>query len=101
MMAAVIDALTNLWPFLLAAGGLIFGFLRHKQAQTEKAQAGKLVADEQAKTAAIKQSEAEANATAARAGAAAVKERTNVENEIAAGPAGESAERLRSDWSRD
>lgn len=102
MIAAI---LSDLWPVL--AGGavaiiaLLTGWARHKQAQTTEAQAGKKVAEAGAKVAQIEKSEAEANAAAVRAGAEASKERTDVENQIAAGGAGKSADRLRDDWSRD
>ena len=100
-MTAVLEILGQIWPFLLAAAGVLFGWARHKEAQTTAAQAGQQVAEAQAKAAAIEKSEAEANATAARAGTDAVKERTNVENGIAAGAPGESAQRLRDQWARD
>jgi hypothetical protein len=97
--------LSDLWP-LLAGGAvaivaLLTGWARHKQAQTAEAQASQKVAESEAKVAQAAKSEAEANAAAARAGADASRERTNVENEIAGGAAGESADRLRADWSRD
>ncbi|MGO4763802.1 hypothetical protein AB4120_14795 [Cupriavidus sp. 2KB_3] len=101
MMTAALAILAKIWPFLLAAGGVIFGMFRHQQAKSASAEAGQKVAEAEAKVAHAAKSEAEANAVAARAGADASRERTNVEKEIAAGPAGESAERLRSDWSRD
>lgn len=102
MIAAL---LAKLWPVM--AGGvvaiiaLLTGWARHKQAQTTEAQAAQREAEADAKVARTEQSEAEANATASRAGADAVKERTDVENQIAAGAAGDSAARLRNDWSRD
>lgn len=104
-MTALFAVVAKLWPALLgaivAAGGLLAGWARHKQAQTTEAQAGQKVAESDAKLARTEQSEAEANAAAARAGADAMKERTDVENQIAAGGAGKSADRLRDDWSRD
>ncbi|WP_342052009.1 MULTISPECIES: hypothetical protein [unclassified Cupriavidus] len=104
-MTALLAILAKAWPALLgglvALGGLLVGWARHKQAQTTEAQAGQKVAEAGAKVAQIERTEAEADATAARAEVNAVKERTNVENEIAVGAAGESADRLRSDWSRD
>lgn len=102
MIAAL---LAKLWPVL--AGGavaiiaLLTGWARHKQAQTTEAQAGQKEARADAKVAQIEKSEAEANAAAVRAGADASKERTDVENQIAASGAGKSAGRLRDDWSRD
>ncbi|MBY4730731.1 hypothetical protein K6V90_09325 [Cupriavidus pauculus] len=100
-MTALLAILAKIWPYLLAAGGVIFGMLRHKQAQTAEAKAQSKVADADAKVANTEKSEAEANANAARAGADAIRERTNVENDITAGAPGESAKRLRDEWSRD
>lgn len=93
-MTLIIEILAQIWPFVLAAVGLVFGYVRHKQAQTQVAQAEKREAQAQAGV-------AKANEQAAQAGADAVKERTNVENQIAAAGAGESAKRLRDEWARD
>ena len=104
-MTVLLAILGKVWPALLGAlvalGGLIAGWVRHKQAQTTEAQAAQKAAEADTKVANVEKSEAEANAVAARVGAEAAKERTHVENEIAAGAPGESAERLRSEWSRD
>lgn len=100
-MTAALEILGQILPFLLAAVGVLFGWMRHKQAQTTAARADQKVAEANAKVAAAEKSEAEANVTAARAGAEAVRERTDVENGIAAGAPGESARRLRDQWSRD
>jgi len=97
----MIELALKLGPWLLAVLGLVFGWARHKQAQTTTAQANQKAAEAEAKVEAVQRSEAEANATAARAGADAAKERTHVENEIAAGKPGNSAASLRDDWSRD
>jgi len=105
MIAALISVLSDAWPALLAGlvaiASLLFGWGRHKQAQTTEAQAKQKEAEADAKVAQIQKSEAEANAAAAREGGAAVKERTDAENRIAAGPSGESSRILRDDWSRD
>lgn len=101
MLTTIIAALVKFGPWLFGVAGLVFAAFRHQQASTATAQAGQKVAEANAKVARTEQSEAEANATAARAGADAVKERTDVENQIAAGGAGKSADRLRNDWSRD
>jgi len=94
-------------PWVIAAMGALIGFARHQQAKTAAAQAQQKVAEaqamvEQAKTqmAEVLAGEAQANAAAARAGADASKERTNVENDVAALPAGSAADELRDDWSR-
>lgn len=104
-MTAMLAILSKIWPALLgglvALGGLLAGWARHKEAQTTEAQAGQKVSEADAKVAQIERSEAEANAAAARAGSDSARERANVENEIAAGASGDSADRLRNEWSRD
>jgi hypothetical protein len=94
-------------PWAIAALAAVFGFTRHQQAKTATAQAQQKVAEaqsavEQAKTqtAEVRDGEAQANAAAARAGAEASKERTHVENDVAALPAGAAAIELRDEWSR-
>ncbi|CAG9177800.1 hypothetical protein [Cupriavidus pampae] len=101
MTATIIAALLKFGPWLLGVAGVVFAAFRHQQASTATAKAAQREAEADAKVAQIERTEGEADATAARAQVNAVKERTNVENEIAAGPAGESADRLRNDWSRD
>ncbi|WP_045454216.1 hypothetical protein [Caballeronia cordobensis] len=94
-------------PWVVAALAAVFGFTRHQQAKTATAQAKQTVAEanaavQQAKTqiAEARDGEAQANAAAARAGAEASKERTRVENDIAAMPSGAAADELRDQWSR-
>jgi len=91
----------------LAAVGVLFGFVKSKGADAKVAQAGQAAALAQADAAAAKQqvaetrdAEAQANAAAAQAGARASKERTDVENDIAALPSGVAQQRLRDEWSR-
>jgi hypothetical protein len=94
-------------PWVIAALAAVFGFTRHQQAKTAAAQAKQTVAEanaavQQAKTqvAEARDGEAQANVAAARAGADASKERTHVENDVAALPAGAAAIELRDEWSR-
>lgn len=100
-MTALIAAAVKFGPWLLGLVGVLFGWLRHKQAQTTEAQAGQKVAEADARVAQSDAVQAKANEDAALAGADAAKERTHVENEIAAGQPGESARILRDQWSRD
>jgi len=37
-MTAVLEILGKIWPFLLAAGGVLFGMFRHQQAKSAEAQ---------------------------------------------------------------
>lgn len=101
----------SIWPYLLsgalAAGGILFGWLKTKQAQTTVAQAGQKVAEAQTsaaqaqtQTAEVRDAEAQANATASAAGAQATKERTNVEAETAGMSDDAVRSSLLSDWSR-
>lgn len=99
-MTSLIAALAEVWPFLLAAAGVVFGLFRNQQARTTAAKAKQNEAEAEAKVSAVEKSEAEANAIAAREGAHAFKERTDVESEIAAMPDGDAAQRLRDEWSR-
>lgn len=100
-MTAVLAILAKAWPFILMVGGVIFGVFRHQQAKTATAQANQKVAEADARVAQNDAALAKANETAAQAGAAAVKERENVENDIAAGKPGDAAQQLHNDWSRD
>jgi len=81
-------------PWLLGILGLVFGLFKHQQTKTVKAEAKQQVAEANAKI-------DQGNTAAAQSGAAAVQERIHVENDIAARPADDSAQRLRDNWSRD
>lgn len=100
-MNGLIEIALKAGPWLLAVLGLAFGWARHKQAQTTQAQARQAVAEANAKVSQNDAIQAKANADAARIGADAVKERTNVENDIASGEPGDAARLLRDKWSRD
>lgn len=101
MTAVLLDLLAKAWPLILAAAGILFGLFRHQQAKTAIAKANQKAAEADARAAQNDAALAKANETAAQAGAAAVKERENVENDIAAGKPGDAAQQLRNDWSRD
>lgn len=101
MLTTIIAALVKFGPWLVGVAGVVFAAFRHQQASTATAKAAQREAEADAKVARIEKSEAEADAVAGRAQANAMKERTNVENEVSAGAAGDSGDRLRSDWSRD
>lgn len=92
---------------IAAAAGVLFGFVKGKQADTKVAQAGQAAAQAQADAASARveaaqtnNAEAQANAAAAQAGAQATRERNDVENDVRALPAGGAAEQLRDDWAR-
>lgn len=90
----MIEIILKVWPYILAAGGAILAIFFKQNADKVKAKALQDVAE-------VKQQAAEKQTAAAQSGANAVKERTDVENNIAAAPAGDSASRLRDDWTRD
>lgn len=87
-MTALFAIVAKLWPALLgaivAAGGLLAGWARTKQAQTTEARADQKVAEADVKLAQIERTEAEANAGAAQAGADAAQQRAEVEERTSA-----------------
>lgn len=109
-MTALIGMLGSVWPALVGTFGLLAGlvvtYLGRKSAEAKVAQATQKVAEAnaateraRAQTAAVRDAEAQANAAAAMAGAKSMKERANVENDVASLPAGAAAEQLRNEWS--
>jgi hypothetical protein len=93
---------------LLSALAILFGFVSHNRWKAKVAKVNQQVAEacaqtEQAKNrqaAQVRDGEAQANVAAARAGADASKERTHVENDVAAPPAGATAVELLDEGSR-
>ncbi|WP_157664434.1 hypothetical protein [Bordetella genomosp. 9] len=109
-MSALIGMLGSIWPALVGVFGLLAGmvvsYLGRKSAQVQVAQAAQKAAEAdaameraKAQTAAVRDAESQANASAAMAGAQSMKERANVENDVASLPAGAAAEQLRNEWS--
>lgn len=86
--------LLQIGPWLAGLVGIVAGIFMRQQAKATKAQAAQEVAE-------TKQKVAEQSAAAAQAGADSAKERIHVENEIAARPSGDAAQRLRDRWSAD
>lgn len=90
MIATLIGVI---WPYLLAAGGVIVGAVVAwggvKTAQTAKAKAAAAKSDAVAQVRTEQVVEAQANTTAAQAGAVATQARTDVDNTVAAKPAAE------------
>lgn len=92
-MSVLLEILAQIWPFLLAAAGVLFGWMRHKQAQTTVAQANQKVAEKDAAVAA-------ANQEAAQAGAKNQEIRRDETNAAAAVP--DAGKLLRDEgWTRD
>lgn len=68
-MTAILEILAQIWPFLLAGLGVLFGWMRHKQAQTTAARAETKVAEAEKREAQAGTAVAQANQEAAQAGA--------------------------------
>jgi hypothetical protein len=103
----MLTLILQLGPWVLAALAGVFALLTHANSKAKVAAADQKVAEArtsaaqaQTQTAEVRDAEAQANASAAQAGAQAVKERANVENDVAALPAGSAADQLRDEWSR-
>jgi hypothetical protein len=104
----MIALLLQFGPWILSALAGVAALLMHWNAKAKVAAAGQKVAEAQTsaaqaqtQTAEVRDAEAQANAAAAQVAADSAKERTDVENHIAADPPGESARVLRDNWSRD
>lgn len=98
-MTAILEILAQIWPLVLAGLGLVFGYVRHKQAQTTAARAEQKVAEAERREAQAGEAVAQANTEAAKAGANAAQERANVENRVAADD--DSQRVLIDQWARD
>lgn len=108
-MTALLGLLGSAWPYIasgaVAVLGLLYAFVKGKNADTKVAQAGQQVAQANqataqanTQTAQERVADAQATATAALAAADSVKERANVENDVASLPAGAAADQLHNDW---
>ena len=98
-MTAVLTILAKIWPFILMAGGVLFGMFRHQQAKTATAQADQRVAEADAKVARNNAALAQANQAGAQAGADNAKVRRD---EDAAADAVPDANRvLHDEWGKN
>jgi hypothetical protein len=108
-MTAILGLIGSAWPYIasgaVAVLGLLYGFVKSKTADTKVAQAAQRIAEAnqataeaKTQTATVRDAEAQANAAAAQAGANSVKERADVENDVASLPTGAAAGQLRDDW---
>lgn len=97
-MTALLEILAKAWPFILAAGGVLFGIFRHQQAKTATAQADQKVAEAAAHAAQNDSALAQANQAGAQAGANNAKVRRD---EDAAADAVPDANRvLHDEWGK-
>ncbi|GAA7771026.1 hypothetical protein RN01_29930 [Cupriavidus sp. SHE] len=85
-MTALLAILAKIWPFLLTAGGIIFGMFRHQQAAKTEAQAKQREAEADAQVAQANAVLAKANEDAARAGADNAKVRRDEDAAVAGEP---------------
>lgn len=99
-MTAILSLLSEAWPFLLAIGGVLFGWMRHKQAQTTKAQAAQQVAEAEKRAAQNDAALAQANQAGAQAGADNAKVRRDEDADAAAIPDSDVVRVLRDEWGK-
>jgi hypothetical protein len=97
-MTALLEILAKAWPFLLAAGGVLFGIFRHQQAATATAKANQKAAEADARAAQNDAALAKANETAAQAGANNAKVRQN--EDVAAGALPDANRVLHDEWGK-
>ena len=83
-MTAALAILSDIWPFLLAAAGVVFGWIRHLQARAAAADAKATAARAEQQLAHQKEAEAHANADAQKAGSDAATARVDIDNQVAA-----------------
>lgn len=97
-MTAVLEILAQIWPFVLATLGMLFGYVRHKQAQTTAAEAAVKVAEAQKSEAQAGAAVAQANIEAAQKGADNQKVRRDEDSAAAGVP--DAGRVLRDEWGR-
>lgn len=85
-MTALLEILAKAWPFILAAGGVMFGMFRHQQAKTATAKADQKAAEADAKVAQNDAALAQANQAGAQAGAENAKVRRDEDTAAVALP---------------
>jgi len=85
-MSSLIEIALKAGPWLLVVLGVLFGWARHKQAQTTAAQADQKVADAERRTAQGDAINAKSNEDAARTGADNAKVRRDEDSAAAADP---------------
>jgi multidrug resistance efflux pump len=85
-MTALLEILAKVWPFILMAGGVLFGVFRHQQAKTATAQANQKMAEAEAKVAQANAALAQANQAGAQAGADNAKVRHDEDDTAGALP---------------
>lgn len=98
MTAALLSALSELWPILLAIAGVAFGWMRHVQAKATKADAQREIADARAHAAQVDAVQAKTNEDAARAGADNAKVRRDEEAAAAVVP--DASRVLHDEWGK-
>ena len=101
-MTVLLAILGKVWPALLggivALGGILAGWVRHKQAQTTEAQAGQKVAEAEKRAADNDAALARANEAGAQAGADNAKVRRD--EDAAAGAMPDANRVLHDEWGK-
>lgn len=82
-MTALLAILSEFWPFLLGAAGVLFGLFRHQQAKSETAAAKQKAAEADAHAARNDAALAQANQAGAQAGADNAKVRLDEDADAA------------------
>lgn len=99
-MTAILAILSEAWPYVLAALGVVFGLFSHQRAKTATAQAAQREAEADTRVAQNDAAAAKANETAAQAGAENQKVRRDEDSAAAAVP--DAGRVLRDEgWTRD
>lgn len=99
-MTAALAILAKIWPFLLAAAGVVFGMFRHQQAKSATAKAKQTEAEADARAARNDAALAQANQAGAQAGADNAKVRRDEDADAAAIPDSDAGRVLRDEWGK-
>jgi hypothetical protein len=97
-MTVAIEVMAKIWPFLLAAAGVIFGAFRHQQAKSAAAAANQKAAEADARAARNDAALAQANQAGAQAGADNAKVRRDEDADAAVVPDANSV--LHDQWGK-
>nr|WP_316680578.1 hypothetical protein [Ralstonia sp. LMG 18101] len=95
----MLEILPKAWPFILCAGGILFGLFRHQQAKTAIAKADQKSAEADARAAQNDAALAKANETAAQTGADNAKVRRD--EDVTAGALPDANRVLHDEWGKN
>lgn len=100
-MTTILETLGAIWPYLLAACGVVFGLFRHQQAKTATAEAGQKAAEAEKAVAEKDAAMAAANQAGAQTGADNAKVRSDEDAAADALPTGDADRVLHDEWGKD